>query len=51
LVSKRKTWTTISLEESMAEGTRMNQLMETVAALKKTVEKNEAQATKIYTKL
>jgi hypothetical protein len=51
LVSKRKTWTTISLEESMAEGTRMNQLMETVAALKKTVEKNEAQAAKNYSEL
>lgn len=35
----------------MAEGTRMNQLMETVAALKKAVEKNEAQAAKNYSEL
>lgn len=30
--------------DSMADGTRMNQLTESFAALKKTVEKNEAQA-------
>lgn len=35
----------------MAEGTRMNQLMETVATLKKAVEKNEAQAAKNYSEL
>jgi flagellar capping protein FliD len=37
--------------DSMADDTRMNQLTESFAALKKTMEKNEAQAEKKYNDL